>query len=278
MEDVFGKLRTLQDILSQKIKLESEIEEIPKFLTNQEEMLSRLKKTFIERDQEYEKIKLGESESRNNLRIAESERENAEKKMDHISTQREYELLDKEIRDASEKEQHHRKELQQKERQLSDMKEQTKQSQNMIEEQEKELAERKAKISADVAEKKSQADKLREQEDEIKPDLDDELLFKFERIVRNKKGQGIVAIKGGVCLGCHMILPVQFANMVRAGEELVFCPYCSRILYYEESEDGAEYFFDADDAGSLSDLDDSDEEDYDDEEEEEVNNSIEYEE
>jgi RNase P subunit RPR2 len=87
-------------------------------------------------------------------------------------------------------------------------------------------------------------------------------------------GRGIVAIRGGVCTGCHMILPIQFANEVRLGEKIVFCPYCSRILFYEEVEAGEEEFFDAEDAGSLSDLDDiedEEEEEEEDEEEEKVN-------
>ena len=104
------------------------------------------------------------------------------------------------------------------------------------------------------------------------------MLFKFERIIRNKGGRGIVAIKSGVCMGCHMILPAQFANRVRNGEDIVFCPYCSRILFYEESEQGEEEFFDTEDMGSLADLDDMDDEDYDDEEEEEEKVNIDYEE
>jgi len=105
------------------------------------------------------------------------------------------------------------------------------------------------------------------------------VLFKFERIIRNKMGRGIVAIKGGVCMGCHMILPAQFANTVRQGEEIVFCPYCSRILFYEESEQGEEDFFNDEDSGSLSDLDDMDDDyDEDDEEEEYDKQNIDYEE
>ena len=34
-----------------------------------------------------------------------------------------------------------------------------------------------------------------------------------------------------------MVLPVQFVNDVRMGNTTEYCPYCSRILYYEESED-----------------------------------------
>jgi RNase P subunit RPR2 len=91
-------------------------------------------------------------------------------------------------------------------------------------------------------------------------------------------GRGIVAIKGGVCMGCHMILPAQFANSVRQGEEIVFCPYCSRILFYEEAEQGEEEFFDNDDSGSLADLDDMEEDDYDEDEEEEEKVNIDFEE
>jgi predicted nucleic acid-binding Zn-ribbon protein len=277
MNDVFDKLRTLQDILSRKIVLEQNIQEIPKLLVTQEELLARLKKSFIEKNQDYEKAKAAESEFRNLLYEAEAARERSEKNMDSISTQREYEALDKEIRDASEKEQQYRKDLQREERILSDLDEQMKQTTALIEVQETELAERRAGIEAEITEKKKQIGELSEQEQQLTPDLDSEVLFKFERIIRNKMGRGIVAIKGNVCMGCHMILPAQFANMVRLGEEIVFCPYCSRILYYEESEQGEETFFDSEDSGSLSDLDDIEEEEYDDEEEEEEKVNIDYE-
>ncbi|MFP3088911.1 C4-type zinc ribbon domain-containing protein [Treponema sp. TIM-1] len=278
MEDVFDKLRTLQDILSEKISLEQDIQEIPKLLSTQEELLARLKKTFIEKNQDYEKAKNAEIEYRNLLVEAESARERAEKNMDSISTQREYEALDKEIRDASEKEQQYRKDLQREERLLADLDEQIKQNTALIEQQEQELAERKAGIEAEIAEKTAQVEKLLERERETTPGLDPEVLFKFERIVKNKMGRGIVAIRGGVCMGCHMILPVQFANTVRMGEEIVFCPYCSRILFYEESEQGEEDFFDTEDAGSLSDLDDMDDDEYDEDEEEDEKINIDYDE
>jgi predicted nucleic acid-binding Zn-ribbon protein len=278
MEGIFEKLRALQDILSEKIVLEQEIQEIPKLLITQEELLARLKKAFIEKNVEFEKTRALESEYRNLLIEAESARERSEKNMDSISTQREYEALDKEIRDAAEKEQQYRKDLQREERTLAELNEQMKQSTALIEQQERELSDRKAGIQAEVAEKSRQVEKLREQERELVPGIDPEILFKFERIIRNKMGRGIVAIRSGVCMGCHMILPVQFANLVRQGQEIVFCPYCSRILFYEEPEAGEEDFFNAEDAGSLSDLEDMDFDEYDEDEEEDEKVNIDFEE
>jgi len=267
-ENALDSLRALQDIISQKISLESKIQEIPKLLGTQEEILNRLKKTFIEKNQEFEKIKAVEIEKKKLLFDAESAREKAEKNMDNINTQREYEALDKEIRDASEKEQQYRKDISQRERQLSELDEQIKQSTQLIESQEKELEQRRIGIEAEINEKRIAIEALLKEESKLTENLDSEVVFKFERIIRNKMGVGIVAIKGNVCMGCHMILPTQFANMVRLGQEFVFCPYCSRILFYEEST-AEEDFFDIENAGSLSDLDDIDEEEDDDDDEEE---------
>ncbi|MDR2135248.1 MAG: C4-type zinc ribbon domain-containing protein [Treponema sp.] len=278
MEEVFKKLQILQDILSEKIKLERDIQEIPKILETQEEILSRFKRTFVEKNLDYEKTRTAESEFRNLLAEAESQREKSEKYMDSVSTQREYEALEKEIRDATEKEQQYRKDLQREERLLADLDEQLKQTGALIEQQEAELVTHRAGVGAEIAEKKAKMEALGAQEKELTANMDSEVLFKFERIIRNKMGRGIVAIRGGVCMGCHMILPVQFANKVRQGEEIVFCPYCSRILCYEETDEGQEEFFNIEDSGSLSDLDDMEEEEFEEEDEEEEKVNADYEE
>ncbi|MDR0399771.1 MAG: C4-type zinc ribbon domain-containing protein [Treponema sp.] len=277
MEEVLKKLQILQDILSEKIVLEQDIQEIPKILVTQEEILTRFKRTYVEKSVEQEKTRVAESEFRNLLIDAEIHRERAEKTMDLVTTPREIEALEKEIRDAAEKEQQYRKDLQREERLMADLTEQIKQTDALIEQQEIELSAQRSGVETEIAEKKAKLEDLISREKELSSGMDQEVLFKFERIIRNKMGRGIVAIRGGVCMGCHMILPVQFANTVRQGEEIVFCPYCSRILYYEEAEEGQEDFFDVEDGGSLSDLDDMEEEEFEDEEEEEKVN-VDYEE
>jgi len=268
-ENDLEKLRTLQEIIYEKLGLEKSIQEIPKLLGTQEELLNRLKKTFIEKNADYEKTKSEEIELKNRLFETESSREKNEKNMDIVTTQREIEALDKEIKDAMEREQMYRKDLQQKERILLELEIKIKDHTSLIEQQEKELEDRRKKIEAEISDKQKQLDALIKKESKLTDNLDSEVVFKFERIIKNKMGIGIVAIKGNVCMGCHMILPVQFANEVRIGEEFVFCPYCSRILYYEESAEGDEDYFNTEDTGALSDLDDIEDEEYEDDEEEE---------
>jgi len=264
------RLRKLQDIIHEKHDLEKKILEIPKNLGTQEEVLNRYKKSFIERNTEYEKVKAEENDIKNKLFETETARERSEKNMDIVSTQREIEALDKEIKDAMDRETQYRKDLQQRERNLSELDSKIKDLTSLIESQEKDLGNLRSKIEAEITDNQKQIDSLRKKELKLTENLDTEVVFKFERIIKNKEGGvGIVAIKGNVCMGCHMILPVQFANEVRIGEEYVFCPYCSRILFYEESAEGEEDYFNTEDTGALSDLDDMEDEEYEDDDEEE---------
>ncbi|HPO02178.1 MAG TPA: nucleic acid-binding protein, partial [Treponemataceae bacterium] len=160
MTEVFDKLKALQDILAQKNTVEASIEDAPKLLLTQEELLSRLKKGYIEKNEQYEKSRQYISDIKSQLFEAESTREKSEKAMDTITTQREYEALDKEIRDAGEREQNLRKELQKEERVFQDLNEDLKRDESLIKQQEDELNERKAKLAAEIDEKKKTLDEL----------------------------------------------------------------------------------------------------------------------
>jgi predicted nucleic acid-binding Zn-ribbon protein len=259
MDEIFENLRQLQDILSHKFALEREIEDMPKVLAAQEEALSRIKKAFIEKNSAYDDAKAKENQCKNDLKNSEIARENAEKNMETAVSQREYEARDKEIHDAKEKEQYYRKDLEQCSSRVAELNDQVKAFQSTISAQEKDLQAMRDDIKVSQAEKKGALDALTAEEKKLTNGMDSELLFKFERIIRNKGGKGIVAIKGGVCTGCHMILPAQFSNSVRSGESIVFCPYCSRILYHEEVLEGEEDFFEESLSGALADLEEDEE-------------------
>lgn len=252
--EIFDRLKSLQVILGRKYELESKIEEAPKQLSSQDELLSRMKKEFIEKNKTYDEIKEKVSVLKADLDEAIKTREEGEKAMDNITTHREYETLDKQIADATEKESVLRKELQKEEKSLAELNETMKATETMISSQEADLNASKEALEGQLSTYRAELEQLKSQEAETVPGLDQEILFKFQRIIQ-RNSEGIVAVRNGVCSGCHMILPAQFANEVREGDSILFCPYCSRILYYEEVEDGAQesYF---NDAGSLADLDD----------------------
>lgn len=264
MEEVFDRLRQFQDILKERVEIEREIEDIPKSLVAQEELLARVKKGYAEKTEQLKAVTTRVAELRNELAEAEASRERAEKQMDSISTQREYEALNKEIRDATDKEHQVRKDLQKEERSLAEIDESFKRDESMIQLQESEIQEKKRRIADETAQKKARISELRASESSATEGIDTEITFKFERIIRSKQGLGIVPVRGYVCSGCSMILPAQFVNEVRQGNRIVFCPYCSRVLHYQETEASEGDLIADIESGSLADLDDfSDEADED---------------
>lgn len=262
---VYDKLRSLQDILSKKFDIEKEILEIPRVLTTKTELLNRLKKLFNEKNHSLEELKERITKLRGKLIEAETKREAYEKQMDQIKTQREYEALDKEIKDATEKEQNLRKEIIRTEKDYEELESTLERDKALIVQQEEDLLQEEEKIKSEKAEKEAYLNQLTKEEKEIIPDLDEDILFKFERIIRSKSGLGIVPVRRSVCSGCHMILPAQFENEIRSGEEILFCPYCNRILFYSEDEESV-FAFGEEEVGSLADLDFFSEDDIDEEE------------
>lgn len=259
IQETIEKLKVLQEILSQKYTLEQEIEELPRTLATKKELVSRLKKSFVEKNEKYEEARRKVADLRTRLMEAESDREKYESQMDQISTAREYDALEKEIRDATEREQQHRRDLQREEKELEEQRTRLEREETMIKTEEEELEEERAKIDSETAERNDMLKKLSKEEGNTIPGLDEDLLFKFERIIKSKEGEGIVPIKNGVCTGCQMILPNQFVNDVRDGTQILFCPYCSKIVFHtEDDEDAEDVGFSASDEESLADLIDDD--------------------
>ena len=77
---------------------------------------------------------------------------------------------------------------------------------------------------------------LKRERDSLAQRANSEVLGIYERLLRNKKDRVIVPIENRTCSGCHIALTPQHENLVRKGDNLVFCEHCSRIHFWQESE------------------------------------------
>ena len=267
--EVFENLKSLQEILVQKYELEGKKSDAPKQLSNQEDLLAKTQKEFIEQKSNYDATQEKVTQLKAQLEEAVKSREEGEKGVANSTTHREYEALEKQISEAKLLEEQVRKDLQHEEKDLAELNERLKNSEELIKFQESELNSSRDSLNKELSSYEQKLTKLKVEEDKVTKNINmiyageenaelkaQEILFKFQRIIQ-RNSEGIVSVRNGVCSGCHMILPANFANEVREGEDINFCPYCSRILYYEEvSEDQAEDYFDIGAAGSLAGLDD----------------------
>ena len=79
MIEVFDRLRTLQEVLAEKYDLQTQIEEAPKKLTSQDELLARLKKEYIEKNAIYEDVRKKVARLKTELAEVDAAREKSEK-------------------------------------------------------------------------------------------------------------------------------------------------------------------------------------------------------
>lgn len=68
--------------------------------------------------------------------------------------------------------------------------------------------------------------------------LEHDLRRRYEMIKIRRNGIAIVAVRKGICSGCNMNLPPQFYNELKRSDQILCCPNCNRLLYWEESVNG----------------------------------------
>jgi len=108
----------------------------------------------------------------------------------------------------------------------------------VVEEEKKKLAEeekvfndQKKKVELEMKEIEERLATLSSQRQQILPGIDKSLLTQYDRILHNREGLAIVAVKDSTCKGCHMFVPPQVINSIQMYDHMVTCEVCNRILY-----------------------------------------------
>lgn len=273
LNETFEKLNDLQTVLVHKYEVETFIEEMQREIQGGGELLEKTKSEYDAKMNDFSALKTSYDSLNRELDEVIQKREKSEADMENTSTHREYELLEKQISEADEREGEIRLEIEETDKALAKMNDEVENAKNAFEEQKQIVAHSDTEGKTKLSELESERESLIKESKRLEGEIENpELYFKFERIV-HRNGVGLVEVRSQVCMGCHMLLPAQFCNEVREASALHFCPYCSRVLKYEEGEMEKEIDY-LDDTGSLADIDFDkfDEEDFESEEYEEAEN------
>jgi len=76
---------------------------------------------------------------------------------------------------------------------------------------------------------------LNEKRNGIAPNIEKQVISRYEKILKNKDGLAIVPVENGSCGGCHMSLPPQVISDVKLREDIIICGSCLRIFYIEDN-------------------------------------------
>jgi len=72
--------------------------------------------------------------------------------------------------------------------------------------------------------------------EDLQKSIPADLLSRYEKIRKRNNGVGVISVWKSVCNGCHMNIPPQMYNELQRSTELLSCPNCNRIMYFEDQE------------------------------------------
>jgi hypothetical protein len=96
---------------------------------------------------------------------------------------------------------------------------------------EKEFNAKKKQVDDDMAVIEDRLKVKESQRARIAPEVRPDYLSRYERVLKNKDGLGIVKVVDHACGGCFMHLTEQVLNELKKYEQIISCDQCARILY-----------------------------------------------
>ncbi len=236
MKEKLLKLVDLQNVDTRIYNIKKDLEKSP-------EELDKLLATFNPRLEKYNNNKnLLKEKGKNNLeyKMALDDKtaklKSLQDRLSRVQNAKELSAVDKEIngakKDISETEDQNIKLLDE----IDNLKKGISEEDQIITEEQKRIDELKQKIETEKNNANNELKALEQERKKIANTLPQELLEEYEFIFRKRESKAIAAIRNDVCTGCNMSIPPQTINDVKKGFEIIYCQYCSRILYYPEWE------------------------------------------
>lgn len=234
------QLVVLQKVDSEMITLERVLEEAPKQLQNLQE-----KRGYLEQQQAViqEKIDvLMEQKTRIEGEI-ENDAQKVKKsknKLMMVENTKEYHAMMREM-DTMEKMNRMREE----ERSnlladLSDLEGRKDALQKDIDALSETIAAQQSTLDQELAEKRSRLESLDKDKKKASEAVPAPILTRYNFIRDRIPNPVIVPVSEGVCQGCHVVIPPQTFIDLQKGEQILSCPNCLRIIFWERHFSGNE--------------------------------------
>ena len=224
-------------------KAETEIKRLQDLLASVEEdekaLETRLSKSKDGLDTASETLKTLKTTCRELEREVQDETDQIAKRkarLSQLKSNKEYQATLREITDLE-------KRISQKEDRILEIYENLEKAESQQAEAEKELRIQTRLVSEEKdrvkkAAEKNQAELARKEEERRKAinKMDPRLISRFENLRAYSGAMFIAPVKDAVCHGCNMNIPPQLYNELQRMDQLVQCPHCERIIYWQEGE------------------------------------------
>jgi hypothetical protein len=231
----FENLIRLQQIDDELRELSSFLENLP---AQEKDIDKKIKTATRQVDKAREKLSLNQKRRRELEGETQDLREKIKKykhQLNEVKTNLEYRSLLKEIEETQQRIDRLEEDIIAKLLEADEIEEEIKQVSAEVN-QVKEKAEKEKqelRQQKQIAEEKR--NQLLEEKNQLTPQIPPEQLALYHKIAAKRQGIALSPVHDEFCSLCHMRIRPQVINELKAGQTIILCENCGRILYWEEA-------------------------------------------
>ena len=233
MKEKIALLINLQECDSQLVKLSSKKVKLPEKICKMEEEFRLYKEGVEQNKRKYEELKTQRAEGEANVKKLSDGMVKTRERLLEVKNNKEYQAMLKEI-ETSEKT---KSDLES--RIIAFMEEMdklivlVKKDEEILKQAESNHEKEKKIIEDDLNAIDADTVTWTEKRAVLEKSVPVDLLAQYERIRKRNNGIGVIPVWKAVCSGCHMNIPPQLYNELQRSNDLLSCPNCNRIMYFQ---------------------------------------------
>ena len=230
--DKLDALFELQKIDSEIDKIRTVRGELPLEVQDLEDEVAGLQTRISNMETEVAQLETEISDRKNASKDSETAIAKYKEQQNNVRNNREYESLSKEIEFQELEIKLHEKKTKEAKFKIESKQEVLNEAKTQLELRSSDLATKKSELDAIISETQVDEDRLIKSSDNAKKDIEERLLFAYERLRKNaKNGLAVVPVDRDACGGCFNKIPAQRQLDIETKKKIIVCEHCGRILF-----------------------------------------------
>ncbi len=226
----------LQECDSQLISLSTKKIKLPEKIVKLDNEFHLFKEEIEQSKRKYDELKVRRIESENKIKKINDGMVKTKERLLEVKNNKEYQAMLKEIEIAESL----RGDIETEEisilEELDKLSLMVKKDEEILSQHRNEYEAEKKIIEADLSTIDSDALSWEQQRADLMKDVSADILARYEKVKNRNNGVGVISVWKQVCNGCHMNIPPQLYNELQKTTELLSCPNCNRIMYFQNME------------------------------------------
>lgn len=205
----------------------------PKKVAELESDLNAVKAELEQYKSELEELKKERRAKEGFLQMEVERVHRSEERLKDIKTQKEYQALVKEVEQGKKLNASREEDILKLIADIEEREKAASEKADSLKTREDEYKKEKETLDGELAKIDAEFDGKRKEWEGIAKKVKPNILKMYQRVSERRNATSVVPVNKGACTGCHMNLPPQLYNQVQKGHEMLQCPACHRILYWQ---------------------------------------------